>query len=174
MSASEGSTVTFRRKQPNLNCASVLRFARRLQREVAKGKPFDCLVAGDAELRRLNREFRGKDYATDVLSFPVPAGPVASRRRSGHGEKSGTRAARADRGVRPTLGDIAVSLARARAQARAFGHTTENEIRILILHGLLHLLGMDHETDGGRMARAEARWRARLGLPGGLIERARA
>ncbi|MGA2117236.1 MAG: rRNA maturation RNase YbeY [Bryobacteraceae bacterium] len=168
MSGSEGSTVTFRRRQPNLDCASVLRFARRLQREVAKGKPFDCLVAGDAELRRLNREFRGKDYATDVLSFPIAGGLAASR------GKSGTRTSRADQGVRPTLGDIAVSLARARAQARAFGHTTESEIRILILHGLLHLLGMDHETDGGRMARAEARWRVRLGLPGGLIERTRA
>jgi probable rRNA maturation factor len=178
MSGSEGSTVTFRRRQPNPDSASLLRFARRLQREVAKGKPFDCLVAGDAELRRLNREFRGKDYATDVLSFPAPAGMekalVASRKRLGPGDKSGTRASRADRGVRPTLGDIAISLARARAQARAFGHTTESEIRILILHGLLHLLGMDHETDGGRMARAEARWRARLGLPGGLIERVRA
>jgi probable rRNA maturation factor len=151
MSGSEGSTVTFRRPQPSLERASVLRFVRRLQREVAKGAAFDCLITGDAELRRLNREFRGKDCATDVLSFPAPPGMQKA-----------------------TLGDIAVSMAHARAQARAFGHSTECEIQILILHGLLHLLGMDHEADGGRMARAEARWRVKLGLPGGLIERARA
>jgi probable rRNA maturation factor len=64
-------------------------------------------------------------------------------------------------------------LLRARAQARAFGHNTGQEIQILMLHGLLHLLGMDHATDNGRMARAEKRWRARLGLPTGLIERVR-
>jgi len=71
------------------------------------------------------------------------------------------------------VGDIAISIQRARAQARDFGHTTAQEIQILMLHGLLHLLGMDHESDGGRMARAEKRWRARLGLPDGLIERVR-
>ena len=69
------------------------------------------------------------------------------------------------------LGDIAISLPRARAQAREFRHSTEREIQILMLHGLLHLLGLDHETDRGRMARVEKRWRARLGLPNGLIER---
>ena len=69
------------------------------------------------------------------------------------------------------LGDIAISLPRARAQAREFGHKPEQEIQILMLHGVLHLLGMDHERDRGRMARAEKRWRARLGLPNSLIER---
>ena len=120
-------------------------FARKLQVEVARGRAFDCLITGDAEMRRLNREFRGKDYATDVLSFP-----------SGNGQAT-----------RPApLGDIAISAARARAQAREFGHTTEQEIRILMLHGVLHLLGMDHETDGGRMARAEKRWRQAPGPSG--------
>jgi probable rRNA maturation factor len=71
----------------------------------------------------------------------------------------------------PRLGDIAISLPRARAQARQFGHSTESEIRILMLHGVLHLVGMDHAADAGRMARAEKRWRLRLGLPDGLIER---
>jgi probable rRNA maturation factor len=61
---------------------------------------------------------------------------------------------------------------RARTQARGFGHSTEDEIRILMLHGILHLTGLDHETDAGRMARAEKRWRRRLGLPASLIERA--
>jgi probable rRNA maturation factor len=91
-------------------------------------------------LRRLNREFRGEDYATDVLSFPPE--------------------------------DIAISFDRAGAQADELGHSLEDELRILMLHGLLHLAGMDHETDSGEMARVELRWRQRLGLPVGLIERA--
>jgi probable rRNA maturation factor len=74
----------------------------------------------------------------------------------------------------PELGDVAISYRRARAQAAGFGHSVEDEIRILMLHGTLHLLGMDHETDGGRMARAEAHWRKKLGLPNSLIARARA
>jgi probable rRNA maturation factor len=157
MPSPEGSTVTFRRVPATLKRRTIGNFARRLQVEIAKGRPFDCLITGDAELRRLNRDFRGKDYATDVLSFP--ADPAAARvpvRQAG---------------VPAPLGSIAISLARARAQARDFGHATEDEIRILILHGVLHLLGYDHETDSGRMARAEKRWRARLGLPNGLIER---
>ena len=151
MSAPEGSTVTFRRTPPDFRRRTVERFARRLQKEVARGRPFDCLITGDADLRRLNREFRGLDYATDVLSFPAaPPAPPARH-----------------------LGDLAISLARARAQARAFGHDAEQEVEILMLHGLLHLLGFDHEADGGRMARAEKRWRARLGLGTGLIDRVR-
>jgi probable rRNA maturation factor len=146
----EGSTVTFRRIPQSLQRRPIERFARTLQTGVAKGRAFDCLVTGDSELRRLNREYRGKDAPTDVLSFPASPG------------KSGR------------LGDIAISAARARAQAREFGHTTEQEIQILMLHGVLHLLGLDHETDDGRMARAERRWRASLGLPNGLIERVQA
>ncbi len=69
------------------------------------------------------------------------------------------------------MGDIAISYARARVQARRFGHAPEDELRILMLHGVLHLVGLDHETDSGKMARAERRWRVRLGLPNGLIER---
>jgi probable rRNA maturation factor len=69
------------------------------------------------------------------------------------------------------MGDLAISLARARAQARHFGHSIQDEVRVLMLHGVLHLLGMDHESDGGRMARAERRWRSRLGLPPSLTER---
>ena len=148
MSAQEGSTVTFRRVPGDVRPRALLLYARKLQREVAKGRPFHCLLAGDAELRRLNARFRGKDCPTDVLSFPS----------AGSGGPGG-------------LGDIAISIARARAQGRGFGHSTETEIRILMLHGVLHLCGMDHEHDAGGMARAEKRWRTRLGLPGGLIER---
>jgi probable rRNA maturation factor len=149
MSSPEGSTVTFRRVPARLRRLAIRKFARQLQNEVSKGRPFDVLITGDAELRRLNRDFRGQDCATDVLSFPGQSG------------------------LSPSLGDLAISLPRARAQARQFGHSTEREIQILMLHGLLHLLGFDHETDHGRMARAEKRWRSRLGLPTGLIERVR-
>jgi len=99
-----------------------------------------CLVTTDAELRRLNRQFRGKNYATDVLSFPPD--------------------------------EMAISLDRAAAQAKELGHSLDAELRILMLHGLLHLRGMDHENDSGEMRRAEMRWRKRLGVPAGLIERA--
>jgi|SRR6185369_9555072 len=153
MSSPEGSTVTFRRATQEVSPRALLNFARRLEREVSKRRPFDCLITGNSELQRLNREFRGKDEPTDVLSFPALAGEAGRRR---------------------ALGDIAISLGRARAQAREFGHTTEQEVRVLMLHGLLHLMGMDHESDGGRMARAEKRWRERLALPNGLIERVQA
>jgi len=152
MSSPEGSTVTFRSAPASLRRRSIQSFARKLQADVAKGRPFVCLISGDAELRRLNREFRCKDYATDVLSFPNAKNADATVK------------------VAP-LGDVAISATRARAQAREFGHSTEDEIRILMLHGVLHLLGFDHEGDGGKMARAEKRWRTRLGLPSGLIER---
>ncbi len=147
MSSPEGSTVTFRHLSADIRPRALLRFARKLQDEVARGRSFDCLITGDSELRKLNRQFRRKDYATDVLSFPS--------------------------GLPATLGDIAISAERARAQARRFGHSTETEIRVLMLHGVLHLMGFDHETDGGRMARAETRWRTVLRLPTGLIERVR-
>lgn len=118
-----------------------------MRRHIANGALFHCLITDDHELRKLNRQFRGVDYATDVLSFPAE-------------EDSGM------------LGELAISAARASAQAREFGHSALDEIRVLMLHGVLHLTGMDHETDRGEMARAEARWRRKLDLPTGLIARA--
>ena len=97
-------------------------------------------------MQELNRTFRGKDKATDVLSFPA--------------DEPGT------------LGDVVIARGVARRQARGAGHDLPTEIRVLALHGLLHLLGYDHEHDGGRMARLEARLRRRGGLREGLIERA--
>lgn len=88
--------------------------------------------AGDREVRRLNRAYRGKDTPTDVLSFPG---------EDGH------------------LGDILISVPVARRQAAAAGHPVEREIRVLLLHGLLHCLGYDHETDEGEMERLERRLR---------------
>jgi probable rRNA maturation factor len=151
MSGSDDNIVLFRRAPAELNRRNLERFARTLRGEVAKGAGFTCLIAGDSELRRLNRDFLGKDYPTDVLSFPA----VGQALSPANGQ----------------LGELAISVARARKQAAALGHSLENEIRILMLHGLLHLLGMDHETDRGQMKRTEARWRQRLGLPPGLIER---
>jgi probable rRNA maturation factor len=139
--------VLFRRAPAGLERPVLKEFARTLRDRIAKGREFHCLISDDRELRRLNRQFLGADYATDVLSFPLN-----------------------DNGV---LGEMAISADRAAAQAREFGHSQLDEIRILMLHGVLHLVGMDHEIDGGAMARAEARWRKKLNLPGGLIGRIR-
>jgi probable rRNA maturation factor len=102
-------------------------------------------LAGDARVRALNRDYRRIDAATDVLSFP-----------------SG------DAGY---LGDIVIAAGVARRQARRAGHGFGVEVRVLALHGLLHLLGYDHETDGGEMSKVETRLRRKGGLPEGLIER---
>jgi probable rRNA maturation factor len=140
--------LMFRRAGRELTRAGLREFVLLLQREVAGGSSFCCLVTDDRELRRLNNEFLGKDYPTDVLSFP-------------------------ETGALGEIGELAISTERAREQADQHGHSWQDEIRILMLHGVLHLMGMDHETDRGSMARAEKQWRARLGLPAGLIERAR-
>ena len=137
--------ITYRRKPATLDSAALETFAQTLQDRVAKRREFHCLITNDTELQTLNREFRSKDYPTDVLSFP---------------------------GEAPYLGDIAISLQHARSQAKEFGNSLEDEIRILLLHGLLHLSGLDHETDTGQMARAEQRWRKKFGLPVSLTERA--
>ena len=173
MPSPEGSSVRFRRVPASLRRAGIERFARRLQKDVAKGRAFDILITGDAELRRLNRDFRGQDYPTDVLSFPAACptpmvGHALACQRPLAGASSHNLS-----GSDAFLGDIAISLGRARAQAREFGHSIEQEVQILMLHGVLHLCGHDHETDSGAMARAEKRWRAKLGLPNGLIERVR-
>jgi probable rRNA maturation factor len=154
--ASERSSVLFRIPARGVGRRPLLAFARQLESDVAQGRAFCCLISGDKELHRLNRHFRKKDYATDVLSFPHSAEGRASP----------------SRGNDRHLGELAISLDRARAQAAHFGHSVEDEIRILMLHGVLHLTGLDHARDNGQMARVEALWRRRLGLPSGLIERA--
>jgi probable rRNA maturation factor len=126
--------------------AELRQFLETLTQRVTRGRTISCLITGDAEIRRLNERFRGKKAATDVLSFPS-------------GDTNGF------------AGDLGISIDRARAQAAAHGHSVEDELRILMLHGALHLAGLDHETDSGEMAKAEARWRKRLGLPVGLIQR---
>jgi probable rRNA maturation factor len=154
--------ITYRRKPATLDAESLQSFAEVLRDRVAGGREFHCRITNDAELRTLNAKFLGKDHPTDVLSFPQGHAPV---RRVARSLENG-------QPVAPPLGDIAVSIQRARAQAREWQHSTEVEIRILILHGVLHLLGMDHESDSGRMQRTETVWRKKLGLPAGLTERA--
>ncbi len=120
-------------------------------------------LVDDAAMRRLNREFARTDKATDVLSFPS----VAPREgRHVPGASAGKPA------QPPHLGDIVIATGVARRQARVAGHAYAQELRVLALHGLLHLLGYDHETDEGRMARLEARLRRRGGLTAGVVERA--
>jgi probable rRNA maturation factor len=104
------------------------------------------VVSSDEALRTANRQFRGISKTTDVLSFP-------------DGEDG-------------RLGDILISAGRAQAQAAQYGLSVEEELKTLALHGLLHLLGYDHETDRGQMRAQETKLRKRYGLPNGLIERA--
>ena len=112
-----------------------------------------CFVT-DAEIARWNRAYRGKNRPTDVLSFPV------DRR------KSALRAAAKpiSRSRQSYIGDVAIAPAVAQRNAHRFGRTFEDEMRILILHGILHLMGYDHETDAGQMERREQRLRRKLGL----------
>jgi probable rRNA maturation factor len=127
----------------------------------ARGDVSVALVS-DGRVRALNRSYRRKDYATDVLSFPATSSPP-------HPSVSSASSV-----VASFLGDIVIARGVARRQARAAGHTERTELRILALHGLLHLLGYDHERDRGRMLRVEQRLRRKGGLREGLIERARA
>ena len=108
----------------------------------------EVLLSDDTCLRQLNKSFRGKDKATDVLSFPSPLEISAAH-----------------------AGDLAISLETANRQAAALGHSLRDEVRILLLHGLLHLSGLDHESDNGQMAEQEAKLRRELRLPATLIER---
>jgi probable rRNA maturation factor len=123
--------------------ALIQRFVRRAQTLAKVPGDVDVLISGSQRLRELNRRFRRKNKPTDVLSFPRPSG-----------------------------GDIAISAQIARDNARLYGHSLAEELKILVLHGMLHLAGYDHETDNGRMARVEARLRSQLKLPASLIHRA--
>lgn len=118
------------------------RFVRRAQTLTKITGEVGVLIAGNARVQELNRRFRRKNKPTDVLSFPRPEG-----------------------------GDIAISIDIARQNARLYGHHAADELKILILHGMLHLAGYDHERDNGHMAAREARLRAQLKLPSSLIDR---
>jgi len=127
---------------------TLVRFLNEAQAAVRLKGAVSILLTTDQKIKTLNRDFRRKNKPTDVLSFP---------------------AAEISRGE--VAGDLAISVDTARRQAREHGHPLAIEIKVLILHGLLHLAGYDHETDNGEMARRERSLRARLRLPLGLIER---
>src|SRR4029077_4099224 len=130
------------------NEESLTRFLASAKRAVGLRGAVTVLVTTSRELQTLNRRFRHKDAPTDVLSFPSDM--VATRHFAG---------------------DVAISADIAARNARRFGHSTADEVKILTLHGLLHLAGYDHESDHGGMARREQRLRKKLGLPVALIER---
>jgi probable rRNA maturation factor len=133
---------------PALSKSGLTRFLNRARTAVGLEGDVDVLLADDPTLRRLNKTFRGKNKATDVLSFPAP-----------------------DEIAHDHAGDLAISLETAARQAATYGHSLRDEVRILLLHGLLHLSGLDHETDDGEMAAREAELRIELGLSNSLIER---
>lgn len=130
---------------------------------------FTIKFVSDREMARLNGEFRGKPVPTDVLSFPaegeVPRG--ASRSRAERPRKGAEKLPSSN-----DLGDIAIATGVARRQALELGHPVATEVKVLALHGVLHLLGYDHERDRGEMRAVEERWRRRAGLPAGLVSRA--
>jgi probable rRNA maturation factor len=133
---------------------------------IARGEVTIALVS-DARMRTLNRAYRNKDYATDVLSFPAFA--KASAGRPASARASAGRPAPAE--ASSYLGDIVIATGVAARQADDVGHSVGTELKVLALHGLLHLLGYDHERDKGEMARVEARLRKKAGLKEGLISR---
>ena len=141
--------VILQKRVAGLNEKSLDRFVARAKRASGVRGAVTILVTSSTELRRLNHRFRGKDKPTDVLSFPAEM-------------ISGGRFA----------GDVAISAEIAGQNARRLGHPPAEEVKVLVLHGLLHLAGYDHESDNGRMARRETRLREQLGLPVALIERA--
>ncbi len=120
------------------------RFLSSVKKELGLTGEFSVLLTGDEHIRAMNLQFRGLNKPTDVLSFPS---------------------------VMDEGGDLAISLETAAAQAAVHGHSLQTEVKVLILHGLLHLAGYDHEQDRGRMRRRENLLRRQFDLPAGLVER---
>jgi probable rRNA maturation factor len=142
--------VILRKRIARLSRSTLERFVLRARRVVRLRGLVNVLVTSSAELQSLNRRFRGFDKATDVLSFPaLPAARQARR----------------------VAGEVAISADIARENAVRLQHSVADEVKILVLHGILHLAGLDHERDNGQMARKERRLRRQLNLEAGLIER---
>jgi probable rRNA maturation factor len=152
-SAGWSKVVILRKRIAGLNSATLERFVLRARRVVGLRDTVNVLVTSSAELRSLNHRFRGADKATDVLSFPAPQVSRQAKRVSG---------------------EVAISADIARDNAERLGHSMTAEVKILVLHGILHLAGFDHERDNGEMARKESRLRRQLKLEGSLIERTQA
>jgi probable rRNA maturation factor len=142
--------VIFQKRVADLTELELSRFLARVRRAAGLKGAVNVLVTTSAEMKSLNRRFRGKDKPTDVLSFPTERGAQ-----------------------KQFAGEIAISAEIATKSACALGHSPAQEVKILVLHGVLHLRGYDHERDRGQMVKREEQLRAQLHLPLGLIERAR-
>jgi probable rRNA maturation factor len=140
--------ITIETPDSPLSARALAAFLRRARLAAGLRGQVDVLLTTDSTLRRLNRDFRGKNKPTDVLSFPAP--PAFANEHAG---------------------DLAISLETAARQAATYNHPLAAEVKILLLHGLLHLAGFDHETDHGEMATRETLLRTELRLPNTLIER---
>jgi probable rRNA maturation factor len=141
----ETNVIVLEQIKPPVSAQALGLFAGTARRALGIKGEVNVRITSSRELQRLNRRFRGKDKPTDVLSFPSTVAKLA--------------------------GDIAISADIAATNAADLGHAIETELKILILHGLLHLAGYDHETDNGNMLKREAKLRRQLKLPPGLIER---
>jgi probable rRNA maturation factor len=146
--------VILRKRIVGLSSSTLERFVLRARRAVRLRNPVNVLVTSSAELRSFNQRFRGANKSTDVLSFP--AAPPTERQ------------------ARRVAGEVAISADIARQNAGRLGHSVADEVKILVLHGILHLAGFDHERDNGEMARKESQLRRKLKLEGSLIERTQA
>lgn len=142
--------IILRKKLAGVSRTALARFLGRAQRAAGLRGEVNVLLTSTQEIRDLNRRYRGKNQATDVLSFPTDGG-------TGKG----------------FAGDIAISADLAARAGQQFGHALAEEVKVLLLHGVLHLAGYDHERDNGRMARKEERLRAQFHLPLSLTERNR-
>jgi len=146
--AGETDLIVFRKQVVGTSEQALARFVARARRAVKLQGAVTVLITSNAEMKKLNLHFRNQNKSTDVLSF-----------------------AAADNPKRTVAGDVAISIEIARENAKKLGHSMADEIKILILHGILHLAGYDHETDQGEMAVEEHRLRRALRLPATLIER---
>ena len=146
--------VILRKRIVGLSSSTLERFVLRARRAVRLRNPVNVLLTSSAELRSFNQRFRGANKSTDVLSFPA--------------------AAPTDLQAKRFAGEVAISADIARQNAGRLGHSVADEVKILVLHGILHLAGFDHERDNGEMARKESRLRRQLKLEVSLIERTQA
>jgi probable rRNA maturation factor len=147
--------VILQKKVAGLSESALERFVLRARKAAGLPKQVNVLVTSSAAVRSLNRQFRNQNKATDVLSFPL----ISMSSKSGEQTKS------------KTAGDVAISADIALENSIQLGHSVAQEVKILALHGILHLAGFDHERDNGQMARKEAKLRRALRLPAALIER---
>jgi probable rRNA maturation factor len=152
----EKDLVILQKKVAGLSEGALQRFVLRARKAVGLRTQVNVLVTSSVAVRSLNRQFRKQNKATDVLSFP--SNPLSSESRA--------------RAKTKTAGDVAVSADIALENSIKLGHPLSQEVKILVLHGILHLAGFDHERDNGEMARKEAKLRRALRLPAALIERA--